>query len=333
MWYDGLFSIFLFGGNIGKTNKMKLASYKNAVTWQNVFVRLLQDALHRYKIVNLPDTVQQRVILQSLLWYGNIVFFEKMGNILALPGAPSSAGYNINGDPGSSWVFSRNGQFNEEVKLYLPGEDESNFLKKTNGIEDGGKYRGVIVWENSIRYPFINQIVWFADMIADSMRTIDVARQNLKNPFVVVCEESVVNTVRKFFEKVDNNEERIINSGVFPVDKISVLPIHQETQTLSDATELVEWYENKFREICGIDSNAQQDKKGENLITAELSINDEYQEQSIDKCVQYIQEGLDNVNKIFGLNMKVEVNKDEYTDKNENILTNKNRANDIPVNN
>lgn len=314
MWFEPFFNIYLYAGSVGTKNKGILDQFKNAISFQNTFSRLLTDAMHRYTIDGLPDTCSERVVLQSLIWYANVVFFEKQGNLLALPGAPSGSGYNANGDPGSAWIWARNGKLNEEVTLYLPGEDASSYLKKTSGYNAPSekRTRGVIVWENGARYPFLNQIVYYSQAIADTYRTIDVGRQNLKCPYIIVAEEEVIPTVKKFFEKVDSNESRILSSGTFPTDKISVLPITVPTDTLSSATTLVEWYESKFRELCGIDSNSQQDKKGENLVTAEISVNDEYQEQELDKCLKYINEGLENVNKLFGTNMKARANKDDY---------------------
>lgn len=306
MWLDTMinFQIPLTIGEIGKMNKKKLATFKNNISFQNVFSRLVQDGLDRYDFEGLPETMSKRVILQSLLWYAGTVFFEKDGAIYALPGVPSGDGFNVNGDPGSAWVFSKNGMFNEEISIYLPGSDESSFLKKTNAYSVKHKLKGVYVWENRLRFPFINQTMFFAQAISDTMRTLDVCRQNIKNPFIITAEESVVPTVKKYFETRDNNEEYIISSGIFDATKVQVIPLTTNSDTLSSCTELIEWYENKYRELCGVDSNSQIDKKGENLIQAELDVNNMYTEMSVQKCIDTINEGLDNVNKIFGTSIK-----------------------------
>lgn len=316
-WYSNMFNIYLSGNGSEMTNK-KLSKMKNNIMFQNTFARLLQDALHRYKFNNLPETISERVLLQSLIWYGSAVIFEKDGNLLALPGVPTGDGYNIYGDPASAWVFSATGQFNEPVKTFLPGSDESSFLKKTLSGKQTGDIKGVFIRENALCYPFIRQCIFFADAIADSMRTLDVCRQNIKQPFVVVAEESIVNSVREFFKKRNNNEEYIINSGVFPADKISLLPFETNADNLNNATELVDWYENKWRELCSIENNGQIDKKGENLIQSEVDVNDEYTEMSVDKCLKYIQEGLDYVNTLFGTNITVEPNRKEENKDGEN---------------
>lgn len=316
MWFDGNFCVYLYAGDVGKLNKKKLASLKNEVQFQNQFNIKAQDALNRYDILGLPDGVSKRVVMQSLLWYGCVCFFEMDGSIMALPCAPSGDGFNVYGDPGNVWVYGRNGMLNRTVDVYIPGSDESAFLKKTNGVGPKSNLRGVIVWENSTRFPFIRQTMFYAEAVADSMRTLDVCRVNIKNPYVIVAEESVVPTVKEYFKQRDNNEAYIVSSGIFPADKVKVLPLVTNSDNLNAITSLIEWYEAKYRELCGIDSNSQIDKKGENLIQAEVDINNMYTEMSVDKCIPVIQKGLDDANRIFGLNMKAEKIRKE-TDINE----------------
>lgn len=311
MWYDSGFCIYLYAGEIGTASKKKLASMKNRIQFVNTFNVKVQDALGRYKFNGLPETVRERVVLESLLWYGCVCFFEKDGSLMALPCAPNGAGFNVYGDIGSVWVYSRNGMFNKPVDTYIHGSDELAFLNKTNGSAPSSNEKGVIVWENATHFPFINQTIFFSDAISDAMRTLDVCRKNIKNPYVIVAEESVLPTVQEYFKKRDNNEEYIISSGIFPSDKVSVLPLVTNSDNLNAITALIEWYEAKYRELCGIDNNSQIDKKGENLIQAELSVNDQYTDLAIDNILPYIQEGLDDVNKLFGTNITVEANRKE----------------------
>lgn len=324
MWFENYFDIWtrgLTGATKPLTNR-KLATFKNNIMFQNTFARLLQDALHRYYIEGLPESCSERVVLQSLLWYGSVVFFEKNGGLIALPGIPTGQAFNVYGDPAEAWVFSAVGQYNQPVKLYLPGSDENAFLKNTIAGKAGSDYKGVYVRENELRYPFVNHVIFFADAISDSMRTLDVCRQNIKQPFIIACEESVVNSVKEFFKHRDNNENYIVDTGVFPADKISLLPFDTNADNLKNATELVDWYENKFRELCGVKNNGQIDKKGENLIQSEVDINDEYTWAAIDKCLNSIQKGLDDVNKLYGTNMQVKKFEDEEVAENDDIRTN-----------
>ena len=327
-WYDGIWQIPIdLGGS--RKNRKKLADFKNMLAFQIVFQRLAEDALNRYEFEGLPETLSVRVILQSLLWHGNVIFFEKEGGLFALPGAPSGT-FNVYGEPAEAQVYSINGMFNEPVKLYLPGSDAASFLKKTDFVVPTGKAQGVIVWENKQRYPFINAVMYYAERIADTLRTLDVVRENIKTPQIFFCEESVKNSVERFLEDRESNMSAIISTGVFEVDKVKTVPIDPKGTALSDITALVEWYESKFRELCGKDNNAQMDKKGENLIQDEVNINDEYTELGVDKCVKTMQEYIDYVNQIFGTNITVK-KKEEEVDAEKSDLSGDDRSGESDV--
>lgn len=304
MWYNDLCMISLAG--MSKTTRKKLNSFKNAVAFRNTFCKLTMDGLSRYKFEGLPETISERVLLQSLLWYGGACIFEKDKNLLALPAAPTGAGFNIYGDPARVWVFSKNNGYNKEVDVYLPGSDESAFLLKgMDGTRGTTRAKGVYIRENAITFPFINHTLFYAAAIADTLRTLDTARTNIKNPYIIVCEESVKDSVERYFKQRDNNDEFIISSGVFDAKKVNLMPIVTNTEALNACTSLIEWYENKYRELCGIENSTGIDKKGENLIQAELNVNNDQTELNPAEALQYIQMGLDDVNKLFGVNIRV----------------------------
>lgn len=309
-WWSNFWCIPIDLGD-NKMNRKKLARFKNSQVFQQTFCRLADDALDRYDLEGLPDTVNKRVVLQSLLWHASVVFFEREGNLMALPGAPTGD-FNVYGDPVAAEIYSANGMLNERVDLYIHGSEVDRFLEKTDLINNG-RYKGVIVWENKTRFPFIVNTMFYAQAIADTMRTLDTVRVNIKNPNVFVCEESIVPTVKKYLEDREDNVANLISSGVFDPTKVQVIPFDTKGSSLNDVTALVEWYESKYRELCGTKNNAQMDKKGENLIEAEVSVNDEYTESSVDKCIEEMQRGLDDVNAVFGTNIKVKVkeSKDE----------------------
>lgn len=318
MWYSGFWGIPLAIDDVGKSTQKQLAKFKNSFTYQNTFARLLLDALQRYKFKGLPDTISDRVLRQSLCWYGCACIYEKNGSLLALPCAPSGAGVNIYGDFGSAWVFSMNGRANEEVKLYIDGSDTDVFLNQTNGASLSGAARGVMIRENDILFPFVRTTMQFAEAISDAYRTLDVVRANIKRPYLVTVEESVYNTAKKYFEQRELNYDHILSSGVFDPSKIQIVPIDVNGNSLNDSTSLIEWYENHFRELCGLKNNSQIDKKGENLISEEVTVNDQYTTAQNDRVVETVQKYLDIVNKLFGVNITVEAGVEREVE-NENL--------------
>lgn len=301
-WYSPYFSIPL---NIesGKITNKKLNKIKNDFVMQNEVIRNITDALDlRYDIIGLPETCSKRVVLQSLLFYGYVFFFEKQNNLLALPGMPDGSGINVYADFAGAYVYGANG-YNERINLYIPGSDESAFLQRTIEGNRSGTSGGVMVRENKMLYPFINQCMYYAERQADTLRKIETAEKNAAAPYIITAEESIINTVKSFMQHRDNNEEYIISSGIFPADKIKLLPFDISADAIRVMTSTYDWYCSHFRELCGVKASTNIDKKGENLIQDEVNINDDYTAGQIDKVIAELNIGFDTVNKMFGVNI------------------------------
>lgn len=296
----------MYGMDLTKSlSNKKVNRLKNNIQLMNKFNELLKIAMERYGFENLPDTISERILLLSMIIYGNFTFFDEKGVLLGLPSVPSGKGFNMNGDPLSAWVYSRNGSFHKEIPLHVKGELDSKYLTEmTGGVQLSYQPSGVMIWENKTRYPFINEVFYFADAIADTYRGIDVARMWLKRPFIPVCDEELKDDVKAMLKGYkENQEELILSTSMMSVQKFDILPV-DTTNAVQKLVEVVDWYENKFREKCGIEANAQIDKKGENLISDELDITTDFSERHENETIEYINEQLDFVNKIFGTNIK-----------------------------
>lgn len=301
-WFDSMFNIPI--DLSGNKNRRKLNEYRNNLTFQVVFAEQMEHALNRYDIEGLPETMSKRVILQSLIWHSSVVFFKKDGQIFALPGVATDE-FNIYGEPGFAEVFSLNGKFNERVKLYIPGTDMSEFLKAYDFIDVGGEPTGVILWENKERFPYIYSIIKSSLEIADTYRTLDICRANIKNPQVFYGEESMQKTVERYLEMRESNANAgFISTGILEADKLKVVPFDPKGTSLSDVTALIEWYDNKMKERNGVKNNSQMDKKGENLVEAEVDVTDESTKKNSSDIVDYLNEGLEIVNEFTGLSLK-----------------------------
>lgn len=307
MWFDGMFSIpvDISGGYGEKTrNRRMLNKFKDDLTFQVNFSKAVEDALNRYSIEGIPETMSERVILQSLLLHASVVFFKKGDQMFALPGVPTQD-LNVYGDPGFAEVFSLNGTFNEQVKLYIPGSDMTAFLNSPY-IIDGGEAAGVIVWENKKRFPYIYSVILYAQAISDTYRTLDVIRANIKNPQIFYGEESMRATVERYLETRESNASAgFISTGNLEADKLKLVPFDPKGTSLSDVTGLIEWYEGKLKERNGVKNNSQMDKKGENLVTAEVDVTDQSTAKNVDDLVEYLQSQIDIANEFLGLQMKV----------------------------
>lgn len=285
------------------TNK-KINKMKNATTFQNTFIHNMLTALDRYYIEGLPDTCSQRVVLQSLLWYGKVMFFNRDANIYALPCVNASDGYTVYGEWLSAFWVGLNGQ-SEQVQLAIPGG--TKFLRdiitgqnKPVPVEDG-----VLIRANALMAPFIMNVWQYSEYEADTLRTLDTARMHLKHPYIITAEQSVVPSVKKWLQDTKDNQDAIVSSGVFPADKIVIQDLSITGQTVQAVTSLYDWYDAQFMGLCGIAHNSGIEKKGENLITPEIGIDNESDNTNLNMEMDYIQMGLDTANEHFNLDMHV----------------------------
>lgn len=302
MWFNNLAQIDLSQAEIGK----KLTKMKNDQEFIVWFTNLIEKANNRYKVSGLPDTCNERVILQSILWYGTFVLFEMNGSILSLP---CRAGQNLSlyGDFDKGYVFGRNG-FNKEIKLTIPNGESPTVLKNNSGITMGKEGTGVYIRERKNPYPFINFVYLYAQRIGDTMRTLDVQRNMIKRPYMITAQEEVLPTVKKWLNNKNENEEMIVSTGVFDANAVQAIPLTISSDDLKATRELVEWYQAQYDMLCGIQNNSKTDKKA-NLLESEMESNTESTFKEIQDNVDYMNQQLEVANSQFGTNIKVEVNR------------------------
>lgn len=305
--YTNPFSLINLGfAPIGKIGS-EMTEYLNWETFNNIFYHNLGLALNRYDIEGLPESMNKNVMKQSLLWYGSVVFFspDKTNNyFLALPGLPSGD-FTLYREPMNAFVYSYNGQINEKVDLLIPYSDKYPELKLSyNGKETTKEPNGCIIWENYSRYPFIHFVYMYSKAMADSLRTIDIARRYLKVPLIAIVDESQVPTVRKYLQSLDRNEDVIVGVDRLRSDDMHFEPISTAAEGAKTAIEMFSWYESQFLTLCGYNANKNIDKKGENLIRAEINVNDELEDANLDKTIECLTYYMEPCNNFMGTNIR-----------------------------
>lgn len=301
---------------ISNASFKKIARLRNKRGERMWFTVLLREALRRYRLEGVPDTMSERVILLSWLFNCSVCFFKLDGQPVALPVLPSYLP-NMLGDYKSGFVHGRDG-FYAEIRLRQRGQDKLAALAADYGLSlpdythtidyMGGKHEvgeGIIVWENKDRVPFIEIVLSYAYELADTWSKIGVARRNAAVPYIVVTEQSLLQSVKKAFQNRDNNEEvLVLDSGVFDSDKVRIEPIQTATDALKAHTDLIEWYCSRFDQLCGVFANANPDKK-ERLLVDEVNAGDEGTKKQENDTVLYLQNQLDEVNKLFGTTIRI----------------------------
>lgn len=283
-----------------KTNR-KLNQLRNKQTWLNAFVHLTEIALDRYHIEGLDDTIDERVLLMSLLWYGRAVIFRKNGNMYALPVINSSEGWTIYGRWKNGKWIALNGM-SGDVKLMIPGETPFVMETPTGAGQASGDI-GVMIRENPLCYPFITYCLQYADYQADTLRTLDTARVHLKHPYIISGQQATIDSIGAGASDLKDNQDFMVK-GAYDGDQIQVANL-LNSEITNEIRSLYEWYEARFKGLCGIAHAGGVDKKGENVTTEELHIDDEADNTNLQIRLKQIQADLDFANEIFGKSYRV----------------------------
>ena len=283
----------------------KIAEMRNVAEFDNWMHTLsIESKVSRIGVENLPDTCNERVVLESLFYHGSVTFFEKAGHLIALPGIPTGD-ITLYGDPVAVNVHGRNG-YCEEIPVMVRNGDESKFIR-TGATGNIAKTNAKAVWirENIDRFPFVNITAEYAYKIANVMRTLDVEFANLSHPYLIVCTEDILNDVKNYFNRRDRHEEWIdvVNAGIFDANKVNIINLDMTESGIRDCTGSVEWLLQMFRQLEFLDGSKNVDKK------AEITIPELNQGQTIVSInqasyIDFLTKEFDFVNSVFGTNMK-----------------------------
>ena len=302
MWFNGFFGCINPFEFCKGMSKAKQAKFKNSQELQNQLMRWVNIALNLYEYDGVPDSVDIRMLEMSFLLRGAGMIAEIQGNLFSLLCAPGG-NYNLYGNPLTAYGYGLNG-FNKEFKLWVPGSDAP---LTRDGVQrkESKTFDAVMGFDNLARFPYINYIATEALRLSDIKRAEDVIRTNLKRPAIIAVEESQVSSVQTAIKSKDSNEEAIvIGLNGFSPDSAKVWDLKTDPTLLSAFADAYEREENILRDIFGLNSLPNQDKK-ERLITNEANANNQATQSSADIRLNAREEFLEHVNEAFGINMTV----------------------------
>lgn len=333
MIYDYMINSFLSnpGCKLTSGNRKKVkAMYQNNMTFRAILSHLID--LYMYSIhikvkgsdEPLPPGISERIIKLSILFNDCVIFTdgvkwngEYYPGKYAFMGYPSGKGWNLKGNPLSAFIYSMyNGLGAQEIPLNVEGmEDAPAIGVGFSGQKADKEPKGYIVWGHESRFPMFYMVLYYATCLTDCMRTLDVTRFWLKRPVIFTADKELVNSINNVIEHMELNEEWTIQGAALGDvgQNTNLLNPNVNGQNLKDVTGLYEWYLSKYKEFIGIDSNAQMDKKGENLQTAEITVNDEYQHDNIDMMVQTMNAGFDENAPFYGVALEAEARTGNHT--------------------
>lgn len=264
--------------------KKMTAAQLNNQQYSEIFNRITNIALSRFKWTGLPETCRPEILEQTLFFYGCALFFEDpdMGFIhtpVNLPG-PFNVYYES---------IRRDAYSFEYHKEY----DISN---------------SVLIKANHTMFPDYLTVWNYTPKIANCLRAIDVHTETLKRPFMVVCPDKVVTSARKMLEKISDNEVAILGEKIGENGEIKVLPFGS-VSNLQDMWANVKNYLNQVFSSLGV-KNSYTEKR-ERMITSEAEGEGNAIRHSLESELDERKMACERINSMFGLNVDVEANEIE----------------------
>ena len=222
----------------------------------------------------LPSSVNEKYLEYCLFNFGKAVFFEddKLGT-LCLKADPTNK-FNI---------------YREPIGVHATGENGYN-----KELKDG---EFVLIRNNDDEIPTRFSIEMFAYRLYDAQRTADTNIFLHKIPYIVLCEDKELLSMKKLFEKVKANEPVIYgvkNGGLLENVKIIETKVPYIANDIMDYKNII-W--NEAMTFLGI-QNANMDKK-ERLITNEVDANNEQIAFSGATMLKARQQACEEINKMF----------------------------------
>ena len=166
----------------------------------------------------------------------------------------------------------------------------------------------VYIMNNELEKPTMQSLELFAMRLYETERTIDVNLQAQKTPILIEGDTKTILTLKNVYMQYSGNTPFIFGNKQFDIsNKLNVLK--------TDAPYLIDKLDvhkhqifNEALTVLGID-NANTDKK-ERLITNEVESNEELIKYYLNCYYKTRKKACDDINKKFGLNISIELNKD-----------------------
>lgn len=271
-------------------SKFKTSLKKNSTTYCFWFNRMCNIYMNRCLWEGFDYTVDLPTLEYGLLTNGNVCFFkDKVIGQLALMGAPSGTidVYNL---PVSYYIHTASGYNNHlRVSRFDPGQN------------------AVVIWDNAMRIAPLSTINDYAIRITEALRAADVNVNNQKTMNVILCSESQRLSLENLMKNYDGNVPHMLADKSLLRDQEG-FDVHRiDTPYVADKlwTYITNIW-NDFLTWAGIENATNQ--KRERLVSDEVNANYGNVEMERNVTLQTRQIAADNINRLFGLDIKVRFN-------------------------
>lgn len=260
------------------------AKQLNNQQYFEIFNRITNVALSRFVWDGLPDTCRPEILEQTLFFYGKALFmndpnFGFIHTPVELPGP-----YNI---------------YYESIQRRAYSFE----YDRTFGLDDS-----VLIKNNHTCTPDYLTVWSYTPKIANCLRAIDVHTETLKRPFLVTGPEKMKQSIKATLERISDNEIAVIGEKMGEDTKINVLSLGTASN-LQDMWSNVKNYLNQVYSSLGV-KNSYTEKR-ERMITSESEGESNAIRHSLESALNERKLAAERINKMFGLNVRVEANEVE----------------------
>lgn len=241
--------------------------------------KLIELACSNFKWNNLPTTISERYLENTLFYMGKAVYFNdpNIGN-LALKVKYDSR-LNVYDDPIRFTAYGNNG-YNYPLTIE----------------------NGVIMYNNYTRTTGLQEVQYYAQKLAHIDIIINVNVNAQKTPVLLLCSENEKLTVEQLYQKYDGSQPYIFGNKGLSVQELKVL----KTDAPFNADKLYALKQLYWKEaLTSIGVYAQETKK-ERLTEEEVYVNANETAATRNSRLRARQEACQKINDMFGLNISVE---------------------------
>jgi len=260
----------------------------NNLTFTDYFYRLMLLARSIFKWSNLPNGIDEKWIERYLFTEGKCMFFkDPMLGFMIAKCTPGTGGINYYDEPTTLRPFGTN--YDGDHKDY------------ENNVEC------VLIRNNDEMIPTSITIQLYAKRLADITRTIDINVHAQRTPVLIKCSDKQKLSLMQVYKKWNGNEPIIFGDKTLDTENFEVLKT--DAPIVFDKLQIQKhhiW--NEVMTFLGI-NNANMDKR-ERLVDDEVQANNEQIKMSVQVMLKSREWACEQINKLFGTNIKVELRND-----------------------
>ena len=244
-------------------------------------------ALNRYKWENLPNGIESRYIEQMLFDNGECAMFDHPDVGLTVLRSSSRENLNIYGEP---------------TKLSLTGFNEH----RTVMIDDC-----VRIMNNELALPTLPDILYYARRMAE---IDDIIMQNLRQqrvPYLFATNENNQFSIKSLYDRIYQGEPAIfIDGDMLKGEPENIMVLPTQAPYLVDKLKIQKQeMERELLTFLGINNTLE---KKERLLVDETNSNNQFIKMASDIGFKQRQLACEQMNEMFGLNVRVIETQDEF---------------------